>query len=453
MISPADVLRRDPLLPQAREAEMGLLGAMIYDNEVIGDVLDVVGREMFAFPAHQVIFDSVLRLHLAGKPLDLLVLHGDLARDRRLEAVGGAEYLATLVETTPNSANALFYAETVRDKFIVRNIMQTCAGILRRATQGPEDVGHFQELVRRALEDLQTGAVRGPGGSPSLADTLDTDLLELRQPRTGVPTGFPTLDMLTGGVRDLWSVTGPPTVGKSTFVEQVALEAAERGHPVLFVSLEMARRMVLARALVARSPRAGTVEAILKSELLLREALDAVHDLLPKLYVRDPADLPTLPAIESEVRRLSRLHGEPPLTVIDHAQLVDLGAAQRNLDSFAREQEIQRRVLALSIGSGSPILLVGEQNKDGLNATSLRASKGAVENIYNPAVIITLTDAALGDEPELVPGERVVAVPAETRPIRLNVIKARNGVGRFFLEVTFDPAKYTMREAHGGPRA
>ena len=97
-VSPADVLGGN-LLPHSRESEMALLGAMIFDNNVIGDVLEIVNaREMFAFPSHQVVFEAILRLHLERKPIDLVVLRDDLAKDRRLDAVGGADYLMSLVE-------------------------------------------------------------------------------------------------------------------------------------------------------------------------------------------------------------------------------------------------------------------------------------------------------------------------------------------------------------------
>src|ERR1041384_1942591 len=90
-VAPADILR-DVSLTQSREAEMALLGAMILDNEVIGDVVEIVGqREMFHYPAHQIVFEAILRLPLERKPIDLVVLRDDLAKDRRLEQVRSEE--------------------------------------------------------------------------------------------------------------------------------------------------------------------------------------------------------------------------------------------------------------------------------------------------------------------------------------------------------------------------
>jgi replicative DNA helicase len=131
---------------------MALLGAMIYDNEVIGDVIEIVNaREMFAFQSHQVVFEAILRLHLERKPIDLVVLRDDLAKDRRLEQVGGAEYLVGLVEGVPNAANAAEYARTIHEKFILRNIIETCQKIVHQATHVTEDVDTIRNEAEKAL--------------------------------------------------------------------------------------------------------------------------------------------------------------------------------------------------------------------------------------------------------------------------------------------------------------
>src|SRR5262247_754261 len=143
-VSPAEVLGGN-LLPHSRESEMALLGAMIFDNNVIGDVVEIVNaREMFAFPAHQEIFEAVLRLHLERKPIDLVVLRDDLAKDRRLDSVGGADYLMSLVEGVPNAANAVEYARTIYEKFVLRNIIETCQKIVGK-TQQTENVEEVRD--------------------------------------------------------------------------------------------------------------------------------------------------------------------------------------------------------------------------------------------------------------------------------------------------------------------
>ena len=118
-VSPGDVLRPSPL-PMSRESEMAVLGAMIFDNIVIGDVVEIVrSPEEFAFPAHQLIFEAIVTLHTARRPIDLITLRDHLAVDKRLEQAGGADYLMTLVEGVPNAASAPEYARCVHDKFFL----------------------------------------------------------------------------------------------------------------------------------------------------------------------------------------------------------------------------------------------------------------------------------------------------------------------------------------------
>src|SRR6185369_1096249 len=107
--------------------------------------------DMFAFPAHQVVFDAVLRLHLDRKPIDLVLLRDDLAKDRKLDAVGGADYLMALVEGVPNAANAPEYARTIYEKFVLRNIIQTCQKIVHTATTVTEDVDQVRDEAEKAL--------------------------------------------------------------------------------------------------------------------------------------------------------------------------------------------------------------------------------------------------------------------------------------------------------------
>ena len=163
-VSPAEVLR-EPSLPQSREAEMALLGAMVLDNDVIGDVVELVNqREMFAYPTHRPIFEAILQLHMEHKPIDLVILRDALQRDRKLDSVGGADYLMTLVEKVPSSAGALTYADTVREKFVLRNIIETCTKIVQKATQETENVDEVREAAEKAIFQAlsrgEKGAVR-----------------------------------------------------------------------------------------------------------------------------------------------------------------------------------------------------------------------------------------------------------------------------------------------------
>ncbi len=344
-VAPADVLR-EALLPQAREAEMALLGAMIYDNEVIGDVLETVGqREMFGFPAHQVIFEAVLRLHLEGKPIDLVVLRDDLARDRRLEAVGGAEYLAALVETTPTSAHALSYAETVREKFVLRNIIETCSRIIHQATQVTEDVEQVREEAEKAI--FQALARGEKGTVRTMTDILletfkDIETLHDRKGRLlGTPTGFYDLDDKLSGLQkgQLYIVAGRPSMGKTSLamsmIENVALKEQK---PVLFFSLEMAAQQIAQQMLCSHARveshalRTGKVTEEDFQKLVL--AAGVFHEA--KILIDDSADLSAL-ELRTRSRRM-KAKEDVQLVVVDYLQ--KMHARQGNRAPESRQLEI-----------------------------------------------------------------------------------------------------------------
>ena len=203
-VSPAEVLGGN-LLPHSRESEMALLGACIFDNNVIGDVVEVINApDMFAFQAHQVVFEAILRLHLDRKPIDLVVLRDDLARERRLEAVGGADYLMALVEGVPNAANAVEYAKTVHEKFLLRNIIETCQKIVHTATNVTENVEQIRDEAEKAM--FQALAKGQKASVRTMTDILTEtfqqiqDIHDRKSRLLGLSTGFYEVDDLLSGL-------------------------------------------------------------------------------------------------------------------------------------------------------------------------------------------------------------------------------------------------------------
>jgi len=143
---------RQRTLAISREAEVALLGAMLLDSGTIPFAANVVNKaDMFAFPGHQLIFNTIMRLHNEARPIDLVVLRDELAKRGMLHAVGGPEYLATLVDSTPSPANAGSYAQSIRDAYMVRGVIETCLKIVDRAMQGPEDSDRFRLEVEQIL--------------------------------------------------------------------------------------------------------------------------------------------------------------------------------------------------------------------------------------------------------------------------------------------------------------
>jgi len=370
-IAPADVLR-GPGLPQSREAEMALLGAMILDNEVIGDVVEKVNqREMFAYPAHQTIFEAILRLHLERKPIDLVILREDLSKERRLEAVGGAEYLMSLTDSSPSPANAMSYAESVRDNFILRNIIDTCQRIVHNATHVTHDVETVRDEAERAL--FQALARGEKGTVRTMTDILhDTfqqiqDIHDRKARLLGMPTGFYELDDLLSGLQDgqLYIIAGRPSMGKTSLamsiIENVALKEQR---PVLFFSLEMAAQQIAQQMLCSHARvashllRTGHVTEEDFQKLVL--AAGAFHEA--KIFIDDSADLSAL-----EVRTRSRrfkAKEEIKLVVVDYLQ--KMHARQGNRAPESRQLEISMissNLKALAKELNVPVIALAQLNR------------------------------------------------------------------------------------------
>ena len=253
-VSPAAVLGQPVALPQNREAEMALLGALILNNEAVGEVLEVVGsRDCFHYPPHQSIFEIVLRCFGERKPVDLVILKDELEKDRLLEAVGGIDYLGSLVEQVPNTSveGALGYAHAVRDSFVKRNIIETCQKIVHNALHVTGDVEEIRDQAEKAL--FQALAKGEKGTVRTMSDVLREtfaaieDIHDRKSRLLGYATGYYELDDMLSGLQkgQLYVVAGRPSMGKTSFglnvLEHIALR---EGKPVLLFSLEMASQQI-----------------------------------------------------------------------------------------------------------------------------------------------------------------------------------------------------------------
>jgi replicative DNA helicase len=366
-VAPADVLRETPL-PHSRESEMALLGAMIFDNQVIGDVVDVVQNpEVFSFPAHRTVFEVILKMHLDRKPVDLVVLRDELVKDRKLDQVGGAEYLAGLVEGVPNVENAAEYARVIHEKFILRTIIETCQKVIHTATRVTEDVDAVRDEAERALFQAlgkgEKAVVR------TMADILQEtfqqiqDIHDRKSRLLGLSTGFYELDDKLSGLQpgQLYIVAGRPSMGKTSFALNIAEHVALREQKsVLLFSLEMASQQIAQSMLCSHARvdssllRTGRVSEEDFARLL--QAAGLFNDA--KIFIDDSADLSAL-EVRTRARRMKAREGIG-LVVVDYLQKMharqgskapesrqlEIAMISSNLKAVAKELEVP--VIALA---------------------------------------------------------------------------------------------------------
>ncbi len=354
------------LPPHNPDAERSVLGAMLHDNGVIGDVAQVLRAEHFYAFSHQKIYDGITRLYVEkGHPADLVTLAEILKEQRLIEEIGGYRYLAEIFDAAPSPANAEYYAKIVRDKAIVRNLIHACTDIQR---DSQDQVMPADELLdnaeRRILEIAEMGLT---GNTVTLKDALKEayDRIDSRAGKTemsasGLPSGYIDLDNLTAGLQnsELVIIAARPSVGKTSFALNIVRHVVvEERQPVFFVSLEQSR-IELAERLLCCQARVNSHQ-LRKGHLGhedMQKIIAAGAHLQPcKLFLDDSPGQNML-RIAANARRLKLQHGVK-LVVIDYLQLIDpdnrrdsrqeqVASLSRRLKFLARELEIPVMALA-----------------------------------------------------------------------------------------------------------
>lgn len=374
MTSVANGVERLP--PQSREAERCVLGSMLRDNVVIGDVLQILTRdpENFYVDAHRKVYEAIQTLYDTGRPVDLVVLAEWLTANKYIEDVGGYPYLAELWEAAPTAANAEYYAGIVRGKAVVRNLIHAGNEILRDAYDNVADADEMLATAERKIMNIaEMGAT---GQTTSLEVALSEALGRIDARATGeysdigLLTGYADLDEKTAGLHnnELVILAARPSVGKTAMalnvVRQIILGDRNRGipaAPVFFVSLEQSRIELAERLLmaIAQVDSHKLRKGMLNSDDISR-LMDA-GDMLraTKLFIDDTPQQSML-RIGANARRLK--HREKiRLVVIDYLQLID----PENKRDSRQEQvaQISRRLKYLARELEIPVMALAQVNR------------------------------------------------------------------------------------------
>jgi replicative DNA helicase len=367
--SEADRLR---VPPHSVEAEQSLLGGLMLDNSAWDRVADVVIEGDFYRRDHRLIFRAISELVERGQPGDAVTISETLDSRGQLGEVGGLSYLGTLARETPSAANIRAYAEIVRERSALRQLIQVGGEIAHSvyAADGRDVTTLIDEAERRVFEIADTGQRRG-GGFQALKnvltkslDRLDT-LYNSEGDITGVSTGFTAMDKLTAGLQrgDLVIVAGRPSMGKTALALDFAQSAALSKHkvPTAIFSMEMSAEQLSFRMI-------GSIGRIDQSKMrtgrISDEDWDRVHSSIQQLtgapiFIDDtPALTPT--EVRARARRLKREHGLG-LIVVDYLQLMQVTGTKEN--RATELSEISRSLKALAKELDLPIVALSQLNR------------------------------------------------------------------------------------------
>ena len=356
----------EQLPPHALEAEMSLLGSMLIEPQVIGDILLVVksGDDFFK-PAHGAIYGTMIELYERQNALDIVQLNQLLADRNVLEAVGGVEYLVELANAVPTAANALHYARLVREKAIIRSLINAAGEVLYDAYHSPEKAAEIlgaaeQKIFRIAQQSEQTHAESMQELVQQVMATIEENDGRLI---TGVPSGFAEMDEMTHGCQpgEMLIIAARPSMGKTAFALNVAEQMAMAGYPVAIFSLEMSKAQLVQRLLSSRS---GVNSQKIRRNMLGHEDWDRLRQACAELYEAQMFidDTPGLSLLQmrAKARRL-KARNDIKAIVIDYLQLMTSG--QRAESRQIEIGEISRGVKAMARELDVPVLCLSQLNR------------------------------------------------------------------------------------------
>jgi replicative DNA helicase len=357
------------LPPQNVEAEQSILGGILIENYAINRVMEVLEPDDFYRESHRKIYKALIDLSERNEPADSITLTNELRNNDHLDSVGGASYIVSLIDSVPTAANIEYYVKIVKEKSILRRLIQTSTEIITQSYEDRGDVEGFLDEAERAIFDISEKRVR-PSFYPIKDVVKDSfkileRLYEKKELVTGVPSGFKELDRMTAGFQpsDLIIVAGRPSMGKTSFCLNVAQYAAiQKKIPIAIFSLEMSKEQLGIRMLCSEAHVEGTK---LRSGFLAesdwpRLTIAAGNLSDASIYIDDTAAL-TILELRAKARRLKTEQGGLGMVIIDYLQLMK---GRTRVESRQQEiSEISRSLKALAKELNIPVIAVSQLSR------------------------------------------------------------------------------------------
>ncbi|OUU79124.1 MAG: replicative DNA helicase [Gammaproteobacteria bacterium TMED78] len=365
--------RLDPLKlpPHSVEAEQSLLGGLMLDKRSWDEVADLLKPDDFYRKSHQLIYEAMLILIEKDLPPDAITVNDYLDKQGDLDSVGGLPYITKLIQDTPSASNIRAYAKIVREKSILRSLIQVGGDIASSVYSiDDESIEQLVDLAEQKVFDIADGGNRGSQGFRPLKDLVADSLVQLdilsnqEGSITGVATGFAEMDDKTSGLQpgDLVVVAGRPSMGKTTLAINIAENASIGNNiPTGIFSLEMPAEQISFRMIgsIARVNQTRLRNGNLSDEdwPRINSAVSILSDA--PIYIDDtPALTPT--SLRARARRLKRQHNLG-LIVVDYLQLMQSGTSSEN--RATEISEITRSLKALARELSIPVIALSQLNR------------------------------------------------------------------------------------------
>ena len=426
----------DRLPPHSPEGEQGVLGCVLLSpNECMGECIEKLrdGREVFYDLRHQTIFETLVAMYDARAAIDVITLQQRLKDKQLLEQVGGIAYLSQLQDAVPSAANLSYYLDIVREKFLLRKMIQTCTDVVGRVYDYEGEVDALMDEVERDV--LRISESRVQGGLVTTKELVGKAIgtienyFSRKGTLNGLATGFADLDRMTDGLHgsEMIVIAARPSMGKTSIamniIEHVVLE---QKLPAAVFSLEMSAEALVLRMMCSlarvnlRSIREGFM-----SEADFPKLTGAAGRLAnAPLFIDDSAALSIL-QLRARARRLHQQHGIK-LFVVDYLQLLHSTARRAQENRQQEISDISSGIKALAKELKVPMLVLSQLNRElerdknrKPRLSDLRES-GAIEQDADVVGLLYKPNAGEDDD-------SVTAEEPEGLPVNLLIAKQRNG--------------------------
>ena len=362
--------------PHSIEAEQSILGGLLIDNKAIDRIAGQVSASDFYRNDHRIIFTHISKLIDNNDPADIVTVAESLEQNAELTKVGGVAYLGLVAENTPTASNISGYAKIVRERSIMRNLVEVGSDIVESAfsPQGKDAQQLLDESESKIFQIADAGTSEKLGFIdikellPKAAQRID-DLYQLDDPNgvTGVPSGYADLDQKTAGLQpgDLIIIAGRPSMGKTSLALNIAEHVGmEAGLPVAIFSMEMGAAQLTMRLLGSvgkldqHKMRIGQLED--EDWPKLTNALGVLNEA--PIFIDEGSALNSY-EVRARARRLHRQQGKLGLIVIDYIQLMSSANEQSGENRATEVSEISRSLKALAKELNVPVVALSQLNR------------------------------------------------------------------------------------------
>ena len=441
--------------PQDVIAEQSVLGGMLLSKDAISDVVEILRERDFYRPAHELIYDAIVDLYGRGEPADPVTVSAELTKRGDLVRAGGAPYLHTLISSVPTAANAGYYAKIIRERAIMRRLVEAGTKIVQL---GYTDEGEVDDAVDQAQAEVFAVTERREADDYiQLSQLLPAALDEIEKISAGivgqgVKTGFKDLDALTNGFHpgNMIVLAARPAVGKSTLGLDIARYASiHKGETSVIFSLEMSRSEITMRMLSAeaRVPLNNIRSGNFKEEEWSRMARRMGEISQAPMFIDDSPNL-SLMEIRAKSRRLKQRHNLK-LIVIDYLQLMTSGKRvenrQQEVAEFSRQLKILAKELNVPIVAISQLNRSPEQRADKKPMLSDLRESGSIEQ--DADVVILLHREDLYDSQNRSGEADLIVAKHRNGPTRTITVSAQLHFARFTdMAATFSTSENFVKD-------